>query len=82
MSAGPPASIPGSEIKVAVLDDYQKVAEGCAEWERLGADVAFFGEHFADPVRLAEELGDHGRHRGHAGADPVRSGPARIAPPG
>jgi phosphoglycerate dehydrogenase-like enzyme len=33
-------------MKIAVLDDYAGVAQGCADWGRLGAEVTFF----ADPI--------------------------------
>lgn len=37
--------MPSEKIKVAVLDDYQKVAESCAEWDTLGCEVTFVDEH-------------------------------------
>lgn len=47
-------------LRVAVLDDYQSVAAGCADWDALGdrAELTFIGEHIADDdavvARLAE----------------------------
>ncbi|MCH6472172.1 D-2-hydroxyacid dehydrogenase family protein [Sinomonas terrae] len=32
-------------MRIAVLDDYQGVAAGFADWDSLGADVTFFSEH-------------------------------------
>jgi phosphoglycerate dehydrogenase-like enzyme len=45
-------------MRVAILDDYQGVAEGMADWSRLpqGAEVQFFRDHLADEERLAERL--------------------------
>src|ERR671918_900672 len=44
--------------QVAILDDYQKVAESSADWSTLPEDVevTFFHDHLADPDRLAERL--------------------------
>ena len=46
-------------MKVAVLDDYQSVAESMADWSQLppGAEVAFFSDHLTDESALAERLG-------------------------
>jgi phosphoglycerate dehydrogenase-like enzyme len=41
---------------VAVLDDYQQVAESCADWASLPADTVFFHDHVADEARLAARL--------------------------
>jgi phosphoglycerate dehydrogenase-like enzyme len=45
-------------VRVAVLDDYGRVAEGLGPWERLGgrAEVAFFGDHVEGEEALAERL--------------------------
>ena len=45
-------------MKVAVLDDYQGVAESLADWTRLppGAEIAFFSDHLASEDALAERL--------------------------
>jgi phosphoglycerate dehydrogenase-like enzyme len=45
-------------LKVAILDDYQGVAEGMADWSQLppGAEVRFFHDHLADEERLAQRL--------------------------
>lgn len=32
-------------MRIAVLDDYQRVAHGCADWSGLDADVVFLHEH-------------------------------------
>ncbi len=47
-------------MKVAVLDDYQSVAEGMADWASLpaGIDVTFFSDHLADEDALAGRLAD------------------------
>lgn len=45
-------------MKVAVLDDYQSVAEGLADWSQLpaGTEVTFFSDHLTDEDTLAERL--------------------------
>lgn len=45
-------------MKVAVLDDYQSVAESMADWSQLppGAEVVFFSDHLTDETALAERL--------------------------
>jgi phosphoglycerate dehydrogenase-like enzyme len=45
-------------MKLAVLDDYQGVAQGMADWSRLpaGAEVRFFREPIADADALAAAL--------------------------
>ena len=47
-------------MKVAVLDDYQSVAESLADWSQLpgDAEVAFFSDHLASEDALAERLAD------------------------
>jgi phosphoglycerate dehydrogenase-like enzyme len=46
-----------SEVRVAVLDDYQRVAASMADWERLsGVSTRFFAEHIADPDALVAAL--------------------------
>ena len=47
-------------MKVAVLDDYQGVAAGLADWSQLpdGTQVQFFRDHLADEDRLADRLKD------------------------
>ena len=47
-------------MKVAVLDDYQGVAESMANWSSLpaGTEVEFFRDHIADEDRLADRLKD------------------------
>jgi phosphoglycerate dehydrogenase-like enzyme len=44
--------------RVAVLDDYQKVAERMADWTALpeGVEVTFFHDHLDDPDRLVARL--------------------------
>jgi len=42
--------------QVAVLDDYQHVAQRFADWSSLDADVTVFHDHLADPARLIERL--------------------------
>ena len=45
-------------MKVAVLDDYQSVAESLADWSQLppGAEVTFFSDHLTSEDALAERL--------------------------
>ena len=45
-------------MKVAVLDDYQGVAEGLADWSQLpsGSEVTFFSDHLTSEEALAERL--------------------------
>jgi len=47
-------------VKVAVLDDWQGVARGSADWSKLEAraDVVFFAEAFADENDAAQKLAD------------------------
>jgi phosphoglycerate dehydrogenase-like enzyme len=46
-----------SEVRVAVLDDYQRVAVSMADWEGLsGVSTRFFAEHIADPDALVAAL--------------------------
>jgi len=44
-------------MRIAVLDDYLKVAQGLADWSSLNADVKFFHE-FIQPYQLAKTLAD------------------------
>jgi phosphoglycerate dehydrogenase-like enzyme len=45
------------EVRVAVLDDYQKVAATMADWDGLpAAEVRFFHDHIADPEALVAAL--------------------------
>jgi phosphoglycerate dehydrogenase-like enzyme len=43
-------------MKVAILDDYQNVALGFADWDSLGAEIEVFTEPFADADEAAERL--------------------------
>jgi phosphoglycerate dehydrogenase-like enzyme len=45
-------------LKVAILDDYQSVAAGMADWSRLppGTQVQYFHDHLADPDALVRRL--------------------------
>ena len=47
-------------VKIAVLDDYQRVARDCADWSSLpdDADVKFFHDHLAEEGAVAERLQD------------------------
>ena len=47
-------------MKVAILDDYQSVASGMADWSSLpdGIEVTFFSDHLADEDALASRLAD------------------------
>lgn len=42
--------------RIAVLDDYQGVARGYADWDRLGAEVTFFDEHLGGPDAVVAAL--------------------------
>ncbi|MCM0034382.1 MAG: D-2-hydroxyacid dehydrogenase family protein [Burkholderiaceae bacterium] len=42
-------------MRIAVLDDYLKVAKGMANWDALKADITFFNE-FIQPDKMAETL--------------------------
>lgn len=42
-------------MKIAVLDDYLRVAEGLADWSSLGAQVTFF-DQFIEPAQMAGKL--------------------------
>ena len=45
-------------MKVAVLDDYQSVAQDLAAWSQLpdGTEVSFFQDHLADEASLVSRL--------------------------
>ena len=45
-------------MKIAVLDDYQAVAEQMADWTQLPPEISveFFHDHIADPVSLVQRL--------------------------
>ena len=47
-------------MKIAVLDDYQSVAESLADWSQLpdGSEVVFFSDHLASEDALAQRLAD------------------------
>jgi phosphoglycerate dehydrogenase-like enzyme len=49
---------PSASFRVAVLDDYQRVARSLAAWGALGADVdvQFFHDHLSEPRALAARL--------------------------
>jgi phosphoglycerate dehydrogenase-like enzyme len=49
-----------SQVKVAILDDYQGVASQMADWSQLpqGTELQFFQDHLADEDRLVERLKD------------------------
>jgi phosphoglycerate dehydrogenase-like enzyme len=54
---GPHVSKPDvSKLRVAVLDDYQKVAPSFGPWDDLDAEVTFFSDHLGDPDALVERL--------------------------
>jgi phosphoglycerate dehydrogenase-like enzyme len=44
------------DIRVAVLDDYQQVAAGYADWSRLDATITFFSDHLDQHEVLVERL--------------------------
>jgi len=43
-------------MRIAVLDDYQRVAESLANWSELDAEVEFFHDHLSDPMALLSRL--------------------------
>ncbi|GAA5023098.1 D-2-hydroxyacid dehydrogenase family protein [Streptomyces siamensis] len=43
-------------MRIAVLDDYQKVAHRHADWDSLGADVVFFHDHLGDTNAVTKAL--------------------------
>lgn len=47
-------------LRIAVLDDYQRVAEGKADWRLAGpdAETVFFHDHVADEAAVAARLAD------------------------
>jgi phosphoglycerate dehydrogenase-like enzyme len=54
-----PAAAPGARpIRVAVLDDYQRVARGLADWGSLpdGSEVSVFYDHLGDEGQLVQRL--------------------------
>ena len=50
----------GNEMKIAVLDDYQKVALESADWNKVGqdVDVTVFDYHLGDEASVAKALED------------------------
>jgi len=47
-------------FRVAVIDDFQRVAAGMADWSRIGPDseVVYFADHLADEMDLVARLRD------------------------
>ncbi|HUC65324.1 MAG TPA: D-2-hydroxyacid dehydrogenase family protein [Stellaceae bacterium] len=45
-------------MKVAILDDYQNVARGLADWSAVArrAEITVFNDHLADPAAVVERL--------------------------
>ena len=45
-------------FRVAVIDDFQRVAAGVAEWSRVGPDseIVYFADHLADEEALVARL--------------------------
>ncbi|ASR36918.1 hydroxyacid dehydrogenase [Prauserella marina] len=43
-------------MKIAILDDYQNVALGFADWDSLGADIEVFTEHIGERAELVRRL--------------------------
>jgi phosphoglycerate dehydrogenase-like enzyme len=43
-------------LRIAILDDYQRIALSCADWTRLAAEVVPFHGHIPDTADLAAEL--------------------------
>lgn len=44
------------KIRVAVLDDYQNVAQSCADWDSLAGDVTFIRRHLESSLEVIEAL--------------------------
>ena len=42
------------EMRVAVLDDYQNVASGCADWDSLSCEVTFMSDHLAERSEIVK----------------------------
>ena len=49
-------------MRIAVLDDYLKVAPEMADWQSLNAEVSFFSD-FIEPHTSAEVLADFAAHQ-------------------
>lgn len=47
----------GTELRIAILDDYLKVAQSLADWKSLDASVVFF-HNYIEPQKLAQTLAD------------------------
>lgn len=47
-----------SDVRIALIDDYQGVGETAAEWSRLGAEVVAFREPWRDEDHAAEALAE------------------------
>jgi phosphoglycerate dehydrogenase-like enzyme len=47
-------------MRLALMDDYQKVARGCADWSRLpsGCEMQVFHDYLSDPDALVRRLAD------------------------
>jgi len=45
-----------SNIQIAVLDDYQSVASGCADWEGLDCQVTFISDPLGERSSIAQAL--------------------------
>ncbi len=45
-----------ARLRIAVLDDYQRVALSLADWESLGCEVVPFDRHIGDAAAAAETL--------------------------
>lgn len=45
-------------LRIAVLDDYQKIGRTMADWSKVEAadEVVFFHDHLADPAKVVERL--------------------------
>jgi phosphoglycerate dehydrogenase-like enzyme len=46
------------KLRCAVLDDFQGVATGMADWSAVDVEVVSFASHFADEEELAAAIGD------------------------
>lgn len=56
-NAAAQAMIASTPLRIAVLDDFQKVALRCGDWSLIpDAQVTAFSDHIDDPAALAERL--------------------------
>ncbi len=50
-------ALPTTELKIAVLDDFQGVALSCGDWSSIpGGRATAFSDHIGDSVALADTI--------------------------